>query len=59
MSFFDKIRAAFARFMSGRYGADQLGFAMVIVSLVMTVISSLTRFYFLTLMAGALLIVSA
>ena len=57
MGFFDKIRASFARFMSGRYGADQLGFAMVIVSLVMTVISSLTRFYFLTLMADALLIV--
>ena len=24
MGFFDKVRASFARFMSGRYGADQL-----------------------------------
>ena len=33
MGFFDKIRASLARFMSGRYGADQLSYAMVILAL--------------------------
>ena len=31
MGFFEKIRASFARFMSGRYGADQLSYAMVMM----------------------------
>lgn len=57
MGFFDKIRASFARFMSGRYGADQLSYAMVIAALVMTVIGSIFRLGILTLMADALLIV--
>ena len=30
MGFFDKVRASFARFMSGRYGADQLSMALVL-----------------------------
>ena len=34
MGFFDKVRASFARFMSGRYGADQLSMALVIAALV-------------------------
>ena len=33
MGFLDKLRAAMARFMSGRYGADQLSMAMVIAAL--------------------------
>ena len=33
MGFFDKVRASFARFMSGRYGADQLSMALVIAAL--------------------------
>lgn len=57
MGFFDKIRASFARFMSGRYGADQLSFAMVMTALVATVIGSITGLHILTLMADALLIV--
>ena len=57
MGFFDKLRAGFARFMSGRYGADQLSYAMVILALVMTVIGALSGLGILTLMADALLIV--
>lgn len=57
MGFFDKVRASFARFMSGRYGADQLSYAMVITALVMTVVGSIARVGILTLMADALLIV--
>ena len=57
MSFFDKIRASFSRFMSGRYGADQLSYAMVIAALVMTLFGSLSGFALLTLMADALIIV--
>lgn len=57
MGFLDKIRAAFARFMSGRYGADQLSYAMVIGALVMTVIGALSGLGLLTLMADALLVV--
>ena len=57
MGFFDKLRASFARFMSGRYGADQLSYAMVILALVMTVVGALSGLGLLTLMADALLIV--
>lgn len=57
MGFFEKIRASFARFMSGRYGADQLSYAMVISALVLTVIGSIARVMLLTLLADALLIV--
>ena len=56
MGFFEKIRASFARFMAGRYGADQLSFAMVIGALVMTLVGTFARFGLLTLMADALLI---
>ena len=57
MGFFDKLRASFARFMSGRYVADQLSYAMVILALVMTVVGALSGLGLLTLMADALLIV--
>ena len=57
MGFFEKIRASFARFMSGRYGADQLSYAMVITALVLTVIGSIAHVMLLTLLADALLIV--
>ena len=58
MGFFDKIRANLSRFMSGRYGVDQLGHEMVICALVMTVIGALTRFGLLSLMADALLLLA-
>ena len=58
MGFFDKIRANLSRFMSGRYGVDQLGNEMVICALVMTVIGALTRFNLISLMADALLLLA-
>ena len=57
MGFFDKIRAGFARFMSGRTGVDQLSYAMVILALVMMVVGALSGLGLLTLMADALMIV--
>ena len=38
MGFFDKIRSSFARFMSGRYGADQLGMTMLWTSLILSIV---------------------
>lgn len=58
MGFFDKIRAAVSRFMSGRYGSDQLNLTMVIGALIVTTIGSLTGVYFLTLAADALLLLA-
>ena len=40
MGFLDKVRASFARFMSGRYGADQLSMAQVIAALVISILGS-------------------
>lgn len=56
MGFFDKIRASFARFMSGRYGADQLGMTMVVTALIMTVVGSLAGSWILRLLSDVLLI---
>ena len=56
MGFFDKFRAAVSRFMSGRYGSDQLNLTMVIGALIVTTIGSLSGVYFLTLAADALLL---
>ena len=58
MGFFDKFRAAVSRFMSGRYGSDQLNLTMVIGVLIVTTIGSLTGVYFLTLAADALLLLA-
>ena len=58
MGFFDKFRAAVSRFMSGRYGSDQLNLTMVIGALIVTTIGSLSGVYFLTLAADALLILA-
>ena len=58
MGFFDKFRAAVSRFMSGRYGSDQLNLTMVIGALIVTTIGSLTDVYFLTLAADALLLLA-
>ena len=53
-----KLKMALVRFMSGRYGVDQLGHEMVIAALVMTVIGALTKFGLLTVMADALLLLA-
>ena len=58
MGFLDKLRASFARFMAGRYGVDQLSYAMVIAALAGTLLGALTRIGLFTLLADALLIVS-
>lgn len=58
MGFFDKFRAAVSRFMSGRYGSDQLNLTMVIGALIVTTIGSLFGVYFLTLAADALLLLA-
>ena len=58
MRFLDRLRASLARFMAGRYGVDQLSYAMVVAALVLTVLGALTRLGLLTLLADALLIVS-
>ena len=42
MGFLDKLRASMARFMSGRYGADQLSMAMVITALVVSILGTFT-----------------
>ena len=56
MGFLNRIRAAFSRFMSGRYGTDQLNMAMLWTGLIMTIIGSMTKAAILSLMADALLI---
>ena len=58
MGFFDKFRAAVSRFMSGRYGSDQLNLTMVIGALIVTTIGSLSGVYFLTLAADAMLLLA-
>ena len=57
MNFLYKIRAAFSRFMSGRYGTDQLNTAMLWTALIMSIIGSIAKVSLISLMADALLIV--
>lgn len=57
MGFFDKIRASLSRFMSGRYGADQLGMTMLWTSLILSIVGSIAKLGVLALLADALLIV--
>ena len=57
MNFLYKIRAAFSRFMSGRYGTDQLNMAMLWTALTMSIIGSIAKVSIISLMADALLIV--
>ena len=57
MGFLNNIKANFARFMSGRYGADQLNMTLVIASLVLSIVGSIAKLGILTLLADVLLIV--
>ncbi|MBR3796471.1 MAG: hypothetical protein IKK34_10700 [Clostridia bacterium] len=57
MGFFDKIRASFARFMSGRYGADQLGNVMLWTGLILSIIGSMAKLGVVTILADVLLVV--
>lgn len=56
MDFFGKLRAGFARFMAGRYGVDQLGYAALILAVAVTLLGTLLRVPLLTLLADALLL---
>lgn len=53
-----RLRAGFARLMAGRYGVDQLSYAMVIASLVVTLLGGLLRAPILSLLADALLLLT-
>ena len=57
MRFLDKVRMAFTRFMSGRYGADQLNMAMLWTALIMSIIGAITKVGLITILADALLVV--
>lgn len=57
MNLLQKIRENLTRFMAGRYGVDQLGFAGVIAALVVSVIGSVSRVWVLTLVSDAILLV--
>ena len=56
MGFLNRIRAAFSRFMSGRYGTDQLNTSMLWTALIMSIIGSVAKVGLITLMADALLL---
>ena len=56
MGFFDKIRQGFARFMSGRYGTDQLNITMLWTSVILSLLGSLGRVPLVALLADALLV---
>lgn len=58
MGFLNRLRESLARFMVGRYGVDQLSYAIVIAALALTLAGSLVRLPFLTLLADAMLLVS-
>ncbi len=57
MRFFDRIRAGFASFMSGRYGADQLGMTMLWTALILSIVGSFSGLGILTILANVLLVV--
>lgn len=52
------IRQALARFMSGRYGGDQLNTAMMVTYLVLYLVAVFTRWYLLEIIALVLLVIS-
>ena len=56
MRFIDRIRASFARFMSGRYGADQLNMALLWTALIMSIIGSIAGVGIITILADVLLV---
>ena len=57
MGFFDKMRASFSRFMSGRYGVDQLGNVMLWTGLILSIVGSLAKLGVLTILADVMLVV--
>jgi len=53
MSILQKAKDAILRFMSGRRGADELSFALLILGLVIMILTSITRFVPLNLLGLA------
>ena len=58
MGFMDKLRANISRFMSGRYGVDQMGNEMVTLAVVMTVAGALLNVTILNTLSLALMLLS-
>ena len=56
-NFFDRIRVSLTRFMSGRYGADQLGMTMLWTSLILSIAGSIAKLGILTILADVLLVI--
>lgn len=56
MSIFDQIKNGFRKLMAGRHGADELSMALLIAGLVISIIGSLLRWGFLSIISLALYI---
>lgn len=56
MSFWQKIKDGFRRFMNGRHGADQLSLALLYVAVVLDLIYVFSRVYLLSLLATVLIV---
>lgn len=57
MSFWNKLKTGFQKFMTGRNGPDELSIAMLIASLVIMLVSSFTGSFVLNLLGTILYIV--
>ena len=53
-----RLREGLTRFMAGRYGADQLNFAIILGALIVTVAGSVTGLRLLVIAADALLVLA-
>ena len=58
MSFLDKLKEGARRLMAGRHGADEFSMAMLIAGLALSIIGSLLRLGFLSLLSMALYVYS-
>ena len=58
MSFWQKIKAALARFMQGRHGADNLGMFTLLAGLVISLLSTFLRLPILSFLGIALYIIT-
>ena len=56
MGFMEKLRAKLARFMQGRYGADQLNLALIVLAVAGSLVGSLLGLRLIVLLTDALLL---
>ncbi len=54
----EKLRQGLAGFMAGRYGADQLNFAIILLALAVTIAGSLSGLRLLVIAADALIVLA-